>query len=262
MKRKLKGQPIVLMITNNKGGGGKTSETLEIGYLLSEKYKTLIVDCDPQCNLSLYADADLKEKNLKDVLDVNFEDISECIQHSESGFDVIAGNRQLVNCSKLYPDSDEEYIFQELFADMDYDFVLLDSAPAQSLLSIIELTGSDYVIGITESDDGSLVGIRNIRQDINTITKRRNPKLKYLGVVLNKYENTNICKLAYQQLEELEGEIGCLPFHTKIRKSKASSEAKLARMPVCLYDKKNNITKDNQALVKEIIKRIKEDGRM
>ncbi len=261
-KRKLKCAPIVLMFTNNKGGCGKTSECIELAYLLGEKYKVLAIDMDPQCNFSLYSDVNLEDhKNVKDILDVNFEDVNECIQHT-ANYDVIAGNRELVNATKLYPDSDEEYILQELISELDYDFILLDSAPAQSLLSIIEYTASDYVIGITECDDGSLLGIKNIREDIKTITKRRNPKLKYLGVVLNKYENTNINRLAIDQLLETAEEIGCKPFDTRIRKSSKSSEAKLMRQSVSQYDKRNNIALDNQELVKEILKRIKADGRM
>ncbi len=262
VKRKLKCQPIVIMFTNNKGGCGKSSECIEIAYLLGEKYKVLAIDMDPQCNLSLYSDIDLENtKNVKNILDVDFEDVNECIQHT-ANYDVIAGNRELVNATKLYPDSDEEYILQELIPDLDYDFILLDSAPAQSLLSIIEYTASDYVIGVTECDDGSLLGIRNIRQDIKTITKRRNPKLKYLGVILNKYENTNINKLAAEQLHVMAEEIEADPFETKIRKSSKSSEAKLMRQSVSQYDKRNNISLDNRELLKEIIKRIKKDGRM
>ena len=261
-KRKLNCPPIVLMFTNNKGGCGKSSECIELAYILGQKYKVLAIDMDPQCNLSLYSDVDLDDhKNIKDVLDVEFEDIAECIQHTEA-YDVIAGNRKLVDASKLYPDSDEEYLLQELVPDLDYDFILLDSAPAQSLLSIIEYTAADYVIGVTECDDGSLLGIKNIRQDIKTITRRRNPKLKYLGVILNKYENTNINKLAAEQLSEMAEEIGCNPFNTRVRKSSKSSEAKLMRQSVTQYDKRNNIAIDNADLAKEILKRIKADGRM
>ncbi|MCR4797265.1 MAG: ParA family protein, partial [Lachnospiraceae bacterium] len=121
---------------------------------------------------------------------------------------------------------------------------------------------SDYVIGVTECDDGSLLGIKNIREDIKTISKRRNPNIKYLGVILNKYENTNINRLAVEQLEEMAEEIGCRPFRTKIRKSSKSSEAKLMRQSVSEYDKRNNIAIDNRELLKEVIKRIKADGRM
>lgn len=261
-KRKLSCDPIVIMFTNNKGGCGKSSECIELAYLLGEKYKVLVFDFDPQCNLSLYSDANLTEhKNLKHVLDVDFDSIDECIQHAKN-YDIVAGNRELVNATKLYPDSDEEYVLQELIPMLDYDFVLLDSAPAQSLLSIIEYTAADYVIGITECDDGSLLGIKNIQMDIKAIKKRRNPKLKYLGVILNKYENTNINKLAISELENMEDEIGCKPFNTKIRKSSKSSEAKLMRMSVTEHDKRNNIAVDNKALLKEIISRIKADGRM
>ncbi len=260
--RNLKCDPIVIMFTNNKGGCGKSSECIEMAYLLGEKYKVLAIDMDPQCNFSLYSDVDLEtHKNIKHILDVDFEDVNECIQHTEN-YDVIAGNRELVNATKLYPDSDEEYILQELISELDYDFILLDSAPAQSLLSIIEYTASDYVIGVTECDDGSLLGIRNIKEDIKTITKRRNPKLKYLGVILNKYENTNINKLAIDQLAEMSDEIGCTPFKTKVRKSSKSSEAKLMRQSVSQYDKRNNIALDNQELAKELLNRIKKDGRM
>ncbi len=261
-KRKLNCKPIVIMFTNNKGGCGKSSECIEFAYLLGEKYKVLAIDMDPQCNFSLYSDVDLEEhKNVKHILDVDFESVNECIQHTKN-YDVIAGNRALVNASKLYPDSDEEYILQEMVSEFDYDFILLDSAPAQSLLSIIEYTASDYVIGVTECDDGSLLGIKNIREDIKTISKRRNPNIKYLGVILNKYENTNINRLAVEQLEEMAEEIGCKPFNTKIRKSSKSSEAKLMRQSVSEYDKRNNIAIDNRELLKEVIKRIKADGRM
>lgn len=261
MKRKLSGNPIVLMITNNKGGCGKSSECIELAYLLGQKYKVLVIDMDPQCNFSLYSDANLNHKNIRNVLDVDFDSVEECIQHLDN-YDVIAGNRTLVNASKLYPDSDEEYILQELMSELDYDFVLLDSAPAQSLLSIIEYTAADYVIGVTECDDGALIGIKNICEDIKMITKRRNPKLKYLGVILNKYENTNINKLAYQQLEEISSEIGCKPFETKIRKSSKSSEAKLMRQSVSKYDRHNNIAIDNENLLKELLKRLKTEGRI
>ncbi|MCR5722907.1 MAG: ParA family protein [Lachnospiraceae bacterium] len=260
--RKLSCSPIVIMFTNNKGGCGKTSECIELAYLLGEKYKVLAIDMDPQCNLSLYSNVDLTEhKNLKDVLDVEFEDVKECIQSTDN-YDVIAGSRQLVNAAKLYPDSDDEYILQELISELDYDFILLDSAPAQSLLSKMEYTAADYVIGVTECDDGSLIGIRNIKEDIKATTKRRNPKLKYLGIILNKYDNTTINKLASEELDEMAKEIGCKPFETKIRKSSKSSEAKTARQSVSQYDKRNNIAIDNKNLLKEILKRIKEDGRL
>ena len=71
-KRKLTCAPIVIMFTNDKGGCGKTSECIELAYLLGEKYKVLAIDMDPQCNFSLYSDVDLENsKNVKDILDVN-----------------------------------------------------------------------------------------------------------------------------------------------------------------------------------------------
>ena len=84
-KRKLSCPPIVLMFTNNKGGCGKSSECIELAYILGQKYKVLAIDMDPQCNFSLYSDVDLDEhKNIKDVLDVEFEKIEECIQHTDT----------------------------------------------------------------------------------------------------------------------------------------------------------------------------------
>ena len=259
--RKLSGNPIVIMITNNKGGCGKTSECIELAYLFGEKYKVLTIDMDPQCNLSLYSDADLEQKTIQDILDVNFSEIEEGIQHT-SNYDIIPGSRALVNASKIYLDSDDEYLLKEIVGNLDYDFIFLDSAPAQSMLSTMEYIAADYVIGVTEADDGSLIGIKNIKEDISKITKRRNPGLKFLGIILNKYDRTNVNKLAVEQLDEMAEDVGCKPFKTVIRASKKSYEAKLMRTSVALYDKKNNIVTDNRELVKEIISRISKDGRM
>ncbi len=261
-KRKLKGDPIVIMTAVNKGGCGKTSHTIEMCDVFGQEYKVLGIDLDPQSNFSMYADVDMvNHKNLKDLLDVNYEDVSECIQHV-GNYDIIAGSRDLVHANNLYPESDDEYILQETIELLDYDFIFLDTAPAQTVLSIMGYVAADYVIGITEDDDGSIIGLRNVNEDIIKVKKRRNRKLKLLGIVMNKYERSNISTVAYEELIDLAEEFGTTVFDTKIRKSKKSSEAKTMRQSVTMYDKRNNIALDEAELKKEIIKRIKNDGRM
>lgn len=247
----------IIMISNQKGGVGKTTCTLELSNIFATDFKVLAIDLDPQRNLSTYSGADLDAKyTLKNVLDAEVL-VQDAIQHLNN-FDIIIGDKKLSNASKLYGDADDIFLLQDILEDIEneYDYIFLDSAPGRSPLLYMEYICSDYIIAPTECDDGSIEGLAEIGEDIKRFKKREQTHVRILGTLLNKYENTSMHSTSFDDLEDIGPQIGGMPFRTVIRKSIAASEAKTARCSISEYSKNNNISKDYATLKKEIINRI------
>lgn len=251
-------KPIIIMISVEKGGTGKTTVALELCSTFGKEYKVLGIDLDPQMNLTMYSGADEKStKTLKNVLDADIL-IEDSIQHLKD-FDIVPGDKKLANASKLYGDADDIYLLKDAVEDIrDYDFIFLDSAPARSPLLYMEYVASDYIIAPTECDDGSIEGLLEIGEDIARFKKHGQTNVRVLGTLMNKMENTAMHKNSYEDLQSLADKIGGKPFKTQIRKSIAASEAKTMRESINDYKPYNNVAIDFRKLKKEIIERINE----
>lgn len=251
-------KPTIIMISVQKGGTGKTTVALELCSTFGKDYKVLGIDLDPQMNLTMYSGADTTSgKTLKSVLDVKMT-IEDTIQHLNH-FDLVPGDKELANASKLYGDADDVYLLEEALEYVkDYDFIFLDSAPARSPLLYMEYIASDYIIAPTECDDGSIEGLLEIGEDIKRFKKHGQSHVEVLGTLMNKTENTAMHKASYDDLVNLADRIGGEPFKTKIRKSIVASEAKTARESINDYNPSNNVAIDFRNLKDEIIERLKE----
>jgi len=246
-----------IMISNQKGGVGKTTTTLELLYLFGQDYKVLGIDLDPQMNLTLYCGAK-GEKTAKDVLDGDA--LLEDAVVNVGNFDLLMGDPNLSKADKLYGDADDIFLLNDILEYADYDFVFIDSAPGRSTLLYMEYIASDYSIIPTECDEGAIEGIINTREDMKRFQKRGQSHVKILGTILTKTENTSLHQMAYQDLKDIHDKIGADPFKTVIRKSIVASETKTARMSINEYKKDNNVAKDYRMLYKEILDRIEKDN--
>ena len=248
----------VIMISNQKGGVGKTTTTLELCSLFGKKYRVLGIDLDSQRNFSMYAGADLEDvPTVNEVLNAQVL-LEDAVQHLDN-FDILVGSKALAEASKTFGEPDDIYLLQDILEDVeDYDYIFIDNAPARSPLLYMSYVVSDYIIAPAECDDGALEGLRELGTDINRFKKRKQTHVKVLGLLLNKTENTVMHNLAYEEMEEIGAELGCKPFQTTIRKSITVAEAKAARQSINEYAKTNNSAKDHKKLMKEIEKRIQE----
>lgn len=244
------------MISNQKGGVGKTTTTLEICSILGKKYKVLGIDLDAQRNFSMYSGAELNgAPTVNEVLNATIL-LEEAVQHLPH-FDILISSKALADAPKTFGEPDDIFLLKDVLEDATgYDYVIIDNAPARSPLLYMSYIASDYIIPVAECDDGALEGLNEISLDIARFKKHHQTNVKVLGLLLTKYENTGMHQMAYETLEEIGEQLGGAPFQTKIRKSIVVSESKTARQSINDYQAQNTAAKDYVKLCKEIINRI------
>ena len=246
-----------IMIANQKGGVGKTTTTLELCELLGREYRVLGLDLDQQINFSKYADANVEKPTLHDVMTLKVG-IKDTIQHLNT-FDIIPGSKEFRRADKEFGDLDDIWLLKDWlgFVQDDYDFIIIDNAPARNQLLMMSYIAADYCIIVSECDSASVDGVIEVVYDINSLNKRsKNTDVKILGVLLNKSENTNMHRRAYKDIKIIGEQANFEPFKTKIRKSIKVSECKDEGMPINVFNREVTSAYDYRALVREILERI------
>lgn len=205
----------VISIINFKGGVGKTTVTLNLGYELSKKDKVLLIDFDGQGNLSKFAGAVQDGRNLITVLNklIEGEKITEHpIQQIRKNLDIMTCNitkEQWIN--RILPEIARETILKRYIdlikRECNYRYILIDNAPSVNLDFQNALVGSDYYLIITEPELGSTDGIKTVESIIAQMQKYYNPSLSSAGIVINKAESrTNLHNMMEEAINDAWGD--------------------------------------------------------
>lgn len=256
----------IISIANQKGGVGKTTTTIEIGYCLAnQKKKVLLIDFDQQANLTKYLNID-STYDITKIMDGEIS-VSKAIQSADA-VDVLAASGELSKADKKYTDANDIYLLEDIckLADEEvgYDYILIDNSPARNILLTMSYVASDYIIVPTECDEGAVDGIMAIEQDVSKLRDGRHPfsHAKIIAIILNKYEKTTMHNVALETIEALASErISGKPIVGKIRKSIRVSECKTMKLSLQRYEWGNNVASDYRKIVKKIVGRLKKDGK-
>lgn len=245
----------IISLLNHKGGVGKTTSAINIAAGLVELgKKVLLVDLDPQANLtlslgvprqpvtiyeSLRGESELKPFNVKENLDVVI-----------STLDLSGAEMELIN------EAGREQILRELFEPVreEYDYIIIDCPPSLGLLTLNALTGSDYVIIPLQAEFLALQGLAKIKQVIQKVRLRLNKKLEIAGVIATMYDHRKV--LNRDVVETIKKYFGKLVFETMIRDNVALAEAPSRRQDIFQYSANSSGAEDYLSLCKEIIDRI------
>ena len=251
----------IISLLNHKGGVGKTTSAINIGAGLVELgQKVLLIDLDPQANLTL----SLGIPRQKYTIYESIRGESELVPYTaKEGMDVITSSLDLSGAEmELINEAGREYILQELFQPVleEYDYIIIDCPPSLGLLTLNALTTSDYVYIPLQTEFLALQGLTKIKQVIDKVRFRLNKKLQIGGVIATMYDARKV--LNRDVVATIQKYFGEKVFNTLIRDNVTLAEAPAQRMDIFSYAKSSNGAKDYLNLCKEILERtaVKEEA--
>ena len=249
----------IYAITNQKGGVGKTTTSVNLAAsLAATKKRVLLVDVDPQGNATMGSGIDKNELELS-VYDVLMEAVAieDAIQYSsETKFGVLGSNADLTaaEVELLSVEGKEQRLGKALARVSDqYDYVLIDCPPSLNMLTVNALTACDGVIIPMQCEYYALEGLSALVDTISTIQSALNPRLEIEGILRTMYDpRMSLTADVSAQLSEYFDEKlyrTCIP--RNVRLAEAPSYGK----PVLYYDKQSKGAIAYLALAGEIIRR-------
>lgn len=249
-----------LIFCNQKGGVGKTLSAQSVGACLHRKgFKVLMIDTDPQGHLSK-ASGVIPDENDATTYEVlkGTAKISDAIQTAPGGYSIVPTDiRQTGAEIELAGTPGRDFLLKEALAEVSgaYDFAVIDSPPSLSIVTLMGLTAADGVIITLKSDYLGLDGVAQLKDTIDLVRRRLNPKLKITGVVLTFYNpRANLARQIAEQAEEgFPGKV----FDTKISRNIALEESPATGGDIFDYKPKSKPAEQYAALTDEIIARTK-----
>lgn len=246
----------IITVTNQKGGTGKTSTSNALMAGLSKKgYKVLAVDLDPQCNLSLILQARPDKPTALGVLTGEAK-IADAIQESKIG-DFIASSKQLSNADKLLDAVGREYRLKKALDQIkeNYDFIIIDTPPALSILTVNALTACNSVLIPAVADVFSLQGVLRLSETIEPIKEYTNSSLKVEGILLTKYtgDRTTLNRNLKDQARATAEKLNTKLFNTVIREAVVVRESQAMLSNIFDYAPKAQVTSDYENFINELL---------
>lgn len=245
----------IIAVINQKGGVGKSTTAQAIGQCLHLKgYKVLFVDLDAQGNLSYSLNAIQPSKTVLEVITGQVE-AKEVIIHTETG-DIMPSSLQLSGADLMLTEMGKEYKLKEAIEPLKklYDYIIIDTPPALSILTINALTACTGVIIPAQADIYSLQGIGQLNNTIEAVRKYCNEGLKLKGIVLTRFNKRAVLSRDVKDLlEQTAQTLKTKLYKTHIREAVAVKEAQIQKACLFTYAPKSNASIDYMNLTDEVI---------
>jgi chromosome partitioning protein len=245
-----------ICIVNHKGGVGKTTSVVNIGAGLAlTGKKVLLVDIDPQANLSESFGLVRLRPSIYDSL---VSDIPLPVHSIKPKLDVVPASLELAMADlEIAGEMSRESLLKDLLEPLkaQYDFILIDCPPSLGVLTLNALVAANDVFIPLEAEFLAYRGIDSIVGVIDKVKRKLNKTLKISGVFMTKYNKQRI--LTKNIREEVSKYFGDVVFDTTIRVSVALAESPAHAKDVFDYAPDSHGAEDYKDLVIEILKRYK-----
>jgi chromosome partitioning protein len=257
-----------------KGGTAKTTSTLCLGGALTVMgYKVLLIDTDPQANLtgSLIDKSGLDElTTIYDVLTDESVQLADAIVETGCGIDLVPSTvrlalaemslvavynreRKLKNALEDMEEVLSNTTDPDTGQNMSYDFILIDCPPSLGILTINALAAVDHVIVPLQTGQYALEGLNDFLSTVNSLKKGKiNPNLNLLGILLTMCANNRVSRDVIANVRELMG--------NKVFRTQISSRAILAETgmkgPIQIYAPNSESAQEYNNLAQEVIENV------
>jgi chromosome partitioning protein len=247
-----------IVFANQKGGVGKTTTAVNLGaYVARMEKRVLLIDFDPQGNLSSSVGAESDGRGIYEVLSGRVP-IADAIQKTTvEGLSIISSSIDLTGASiELIDVEEREFYLKEKIEQIkeSFDYIFIDCPPSLGILTVNGLTAADYVIIPLQCEYFALEGLSLLLQTIQKIQKRFNPTLKIGGILFTMYDGRT--KLSNEIVQDVTSYFKDKAFRTIIPRNVKLSEAPSHSVPVILYDPECSGAKSYEKLAVEVLSRV------
>ena len=248
----------VISIANQKGGVGKTTTTANLGVLLAEEERTLLIDCDPQGHLSAAFGIRVEPGalSLGDALLGRAPAERVVRRDIAPNLDLIpaALTLELDEASLMTRDLGRERALlaalQPVLESGAYGYVLLDCPPRLSLLTTAALVMSRWVIVPVKADIWGMSGMDNLLRRMEEVRAQANPDLALLGALPTFFDGRT--NLAREVVTQLQARVGDRLLSARVRQAVRAAESPAYGMPVVLHDPNSEVSRDFRELAREV----------
>lgn len=251
-----------IAIAIQKGGVGKSTTAHELAAnLKAMRQRVLLIDGDPQQNLSRHVGAAFDKPTIYDVMTgkVATEDAIQSV----NGLDIIIADKQLKRADRDFIEDDDIYRMAAILLPVtdSYNYCIIDTPPSLGMMPSMALCAADYVLIPCEATSEGAQGLGQLAESIQEIREQHNADLKTLGIFLTQYNwRTVFNKTMKKEIADVAKSMGTKVLSTYIRSAVAVQEAHGFSQSLVDYAPKSKPAQDYKDLTNEVLKEMQKHG--